>query len=284
MGRGLYRDFRSSNKACICLCLFSSGSSKGMGTSSNGRKQCVSTWPLETGLLVYVDDIILGGNSSETCAEFKAYLNSCFKIKDLGNLKYFLGIEVAWSTIGLFLNQCKFALDILKETGLTGCKPVDTPIEQNHRLGYANGSFHSDPNQYRRLVGRLLYLTITRPDITYVVHVLSQFVQQPRVEHSNGLVHVLRYLKGCPGQGILLNGENDMVLRGYYNADWASCLLTRKSVTGLYFQLGFSPILWRSKKQLTVSRSLAEAEYRDMAMATSEIVWLRRLLSELLTP
>lgn len=98
------------------------------------------------GLLVYVDDIILAGNNSEACAEFKAYLDSCFKKKDLGNLKYFLGIEVARSPAGLFLNQHKFILDILKETGLNGCKPVDTPIAQNHHLGQLNGNLFRDQN------------------------------------------------------------------------------------------------------------------------------------------
>ena len=196
------------------------------------------------GLLVYVDDIILAGNNSEACANFKVYLDKCFKIKDLGNLKYFLGIELAHAPTVVFLNQCKFVLDILKESGLIGCKPMGTPIEQNHRLGHANGVFYSHPEKYRKLVGRLLYLTITRPDITYAVHVLSQFVQQPRIEHWDGLVHVLKYVKGCPGQGILLSHEFDMVLRAYCNADWATYLLTRKSVTGLCVQPGSSPICW----------------------------------------
>lgn len=178
------------------------------------------------GLLVYVEDIILAGNNSEACANFKVHLDSCFKIKNLGNLKYFFGIEVVRSPAGLFLNERKFVLDILMETGLICCKLVDLPTEQNHRLGHANGSSYSDPIQYQRLFGWLLYLTITRPDTTYALHVLSQFVQKPQVEHWDCILCVLRYLKGCPGQGVLLSSNTDMVLRGYWDADWASCPLT----------------------------------------------------------
>ena len=151
-------------------------------------------------LLVYVDDLVLTGNSSSHCAAFKTYLNNHFKLKDLGSLKYFLGIEVARSPKGLFLSQRKYALDILTETGLLGAKPSLFPMEQKLRLSADSGAPLPDPSQYRRLIGRLIYLTITRPDITYSVHMLSQFMQDPRQGHWDAAVRVLRYLKSNPGQ------------------------------------------------------------------------------------
>ena len=153
---------------------------------------------------VYVDDLIISGNNSAALRAFKAYLSDCFHMKDLGTLKYFLGIEVARSSSGLFLCQRKYTLDIISEAGLLGSKPADFPMVQNHKLGLASGPVLSDPESYRRLVGRLIYLAVTRPDLAYSVHILSQFMQEPRKEHWEAALRVVKYLKGTPGQGILL--------------------------------------------------------------------------------
>ena len=126
-------------------------------------------------LLVYVDDLVLTGNDCDTCFTFKAYLCRCFNIKDLGPLKYFLGIEVARNSEALFLSQRKYALEIVQECGLLGAKPIDFPMETNHKLGLATWKFLEDPTQYRRLAGRLIYLTITRLELSYSIHILSQF-------------------------------------------------------------------------------------------------------------
>ena len=153
-------------------------------------------------VLVYVDDLIISGNDSAALKAFKAYLSACFHMKDLGELKYFLGIEVARNSSGILLCQRKYTLDIITEAGLLGAKPAAFPMEQNHRLGHAQGALLSDPESYRRLVGRLLYLAVTRPDLAYSVHVLSQFMQKPRQEHLDAALRAVRYLKGSPGQGI----------------------------------------------------------------------------------
>ena len=112
-------------------------------------------------LLVYVDDILVAGNNTVLCSSFKKYLDTCFQLKDMGPLKYFLGIECARSPAGILLCQRKYTLDILKECGLVGCKPVDTPLPQNHRLAYSESPHYSDPAQYRRIIGRLIYLTLS---------------------------------------------------------------------------------------------------------------------------
>ncbi|KAI5333442.1 hypothetical protein L3X38_023573 [Prunus dulcis] len=154
-------------------------------------------------------------------------------------------------------------------------------MEQNLKLNNEDGELLHNPETYRRLVGRLIYLTITRPDIVHTVHILSQFMQSPRTTHKDAADRLLHYLKGTPGQGILLSSSNNFQLRAYCDSNWASCPMTRRSTTGYFVLLGESPISWKTKKQDTVSRSSAEAEYRAMAMATCELQWLRYLLYDL---
>ncbi|KAL1198691.1 Retrovirus-related Pol polyprotein from transposon TNT 1-94 [Cardamine amara subsp. amara] len=235
----------------------------------------------ELRVLVYVDDLVIAGNSSLMIAQFKAYLSQCFHMKDLGVLKYFLGIEVARSKSGFYLCQRKYALGIIAEAGLLGSKPVLFPITQNHRLSLSTTPFLTNPEQYRRLVGRLIYLKVTRPELSYAVHTLAQFMKEPREEHLEAALRVVRYLKQNPGQGILLTSDNDFQLNGWCDSDYASCPISRRSVTGYFVQLGKSPIAWKTIKQQTVSRSSAEAEYRAMADLTSELKWLKRILKDL---
>ncbi|XP_004308267.1 PREDICTED: uncharacterized mitochondrial protein AtMg00810-like [Fragaria vesca subsp. vesca] len=207
----------------------------------------------------------LYGNSLEDITSTKKFLSSKFKLKDLGNLKYFLGIEVARSRHGIALCQRKYALEMLEDTGFLASKPSRFPVDHNLTLMQSEGSLLADPSQYRRLVGRMIYLTITRPDLAYAVHVLSQFMDKPRQPHLDAAHLVLRYLKGTLGQGILLPSTGKLELTGFCDADWARCKDTRRSVTGYCVMLGRAPISWRAKKQTTVSRSSAEAEYRSMA-------------------
>lgn len=235
-------------------------------------------------VLVYVDDLIIAGSDEDVIERFKRYLSTCFYMKDLGSLKYFLGLEVARGPQGIFLCQRKYALDIISETGLLEAKPASSPLEQNHRLALVNGAILTDPEQYRRLVGRLIYLTISRPELSYSVHVLAQFMQCPRQEHWEAATRVVRYLKSNPGQGIFLRSDSDLKLYAYCDSDWASCPLTRRSLTGYFVFLGRSPISWKTKKQATVSRSSAEAEYRSMATTISELKWLKALLIDLQVP
>ena len=129
-------------------------------------------------LLVYIDDIVLARNETNACKQFKIYLDACFSIKDLGQLKYFMGIEVAHGAKDMFLSQRKYALEIIDESDLLGTKSVDFPIEKNHKLAFATGRALNDPTRYRRFIGRFIYLTITRPDLCSVciesVHACTQ--------------------------------------------------------------------------------------------------------------
>ena len=147
-------------------------------------------------------------------------------------------------------------------------RPYPTPIEQNHGLPQVSGAPCDNLEQYRHLVGRLLYLSFTRPDLAYVVHILSQFMHQPLDAYWNAALLVVPYLKGTPGQGILLSASSALQVFSWCDSNWTSCPLTRRSLTSWIVFLGSSPISWKTKKQHIVSHSSAEAEYRSMAALT----------------
>ena len=149
-------------------------------------------------LLVYVDDILIASNDPQSVIALKESLYTEFKLKDLGNLKYFLGLEVARSSKGISLCQRKYALEILNDSGMLGSKPVLTPMEQNLKLSATDGIPLVDPSTYRRLVGILLYLTVTKPDISYSVQKLSQFMSKPTNLHLNAAHRIIRHIKGTP--------------------------------------------------------------------------------------
>lgn len=234
-----------------------------------------------TVVLLYVDDMIIAGNDEEAISQLKKFLSGCFRIKDLRPLKYFLGVEVARSKAGISICQRKYTLDILEEAGLLGVRPAKVPMEPDLVLTTTGSDALKDPARYRRLVGKLIYLTITRPDITYAVNNLNQFMQEPKLHHLKAAHRLLQYLKEAPGQGLLFPSVNQLNLIGYCDADWARCPITRRSVTGFCIFLGKSLVSWKSKKQVTVARSSAEAEYRSMAATTCELTWLRNLLTDL---
>nr|XP_016478080.1 PREDICTED: uncharacterized mitochondrial protein AtMg00810-like [Nicotiana tabacum] len=176
-------------------------------------------------------------------------LHSKFKVKDLGQLRYFLGIEVSRSKKRILLNQRKYALELISEISLSGAKPVATPIELNQKLttveydtciGKTGDSELKDNSAYQRLIGRLL--TITRPDISFAVQTLSQFMQKPKKSHMEAALRVVRYIKGAPGMELLMEAGAIDHLSAYCDSDWASCLNTRRSVTGYVVKLGNSLI------------------------------------------
>ncbi|GAU42474.1 hypothetical protein TSUD_100860 [Trifolium subterraneum] len=237
-----------------------------------------------TVILVYVDDLVLGGTDSVEIQNIKALLDAKFSIKDLGLLKYFLGFEVARTQAGISLCQRKYALDLIQDAGLLGAKPCSTPMQPQLQLHKSYGEVIFDPTTYRRLIGRLLYLTHSSLEIAYAVSKLGQFLASPTNEHMLAGLHVLRYIKNSPGQGLFFDSTSSLVLKGFSDSDWGACPDTRRSTTGFCFFLGSSLISWKSKKKNVVSRSSSEAEYRALAQTTCEGQWLKFLLQDFNIP
>lgn len=234
-----------------------------------------------TALLVYVDDIVVTGNNEKEQHELRQKLVKEFEIKELGKLKYFLGFEVAYSTQGIFISQQKYVTDLLAETGKIGCKPASTPMDPNHKLGEAKEEPSIDKRMYQRLVGKLIYLSHTRPNIAYSVSMISQFVHDSKESHLQAAYRVLHYLKGNPGKGILFKRNQNLTLEAYTDADYAGSLVDRRSTTGYCTFLGGNLVTWRSKKQNVVARSSAESEFRAIAQGLCELLWLKIILDDL---
>nr|CAN68502.1 hypothetical protein VITISV_015736 [Vitis vinifera] len=235
-----------------------------------------------TTLIIYVDDMVVTGNDPEERKALQNYLFREFEMKDLGPLKYFLGIEVSRSSEGIFLSQRKYALNLLQETGMSGCQPVNTPIGEGLKLCVELNQVSTDKGRYQRLVGRLMYLTHTRPDIAYALSVVSQYMHNPREQHMNAVMRILRYLKNASGKGILFTKNVDhQSIEVYTDADWASAVDDRRSTSGYFTFVGGNLVTWKSKKQNVVARSSAEAEFRGMALGLCEALWLRLLLQDL---
>ncbi|XP_070032694.1 uncharacterized mitochondrial protein AtMg00810-like [Nicotiana tomentosiformis] len=225
-------------------------------------------------------------------AEMKTKLQHTFKMKDLGDLKYFLGIEFARSQRGILMHQRKYTPELIYELVLGAAKPAATLIEANIKLTTKEYDEHTsnsnttddevltDISQYQILLGKLLYLTVTRPYIAYSVQTLSQFMQKPK-RHLESAQRVVRYVKNQPGQGILLSSKQRNTITAYCDVDWASCPITRKSVTRFFIKYGDSLISWKLKKQCTISRSSAEFEYKSIALIVAELVWILGLFKDI---
>lgn len=235
-------------------------------------------------LLVYVDDIILTASTPRALHHVISSLKREFSMTDLGELHHFLGINVTPNTHGLFLCQQQYALEVLERAKMLNCKPVSTPIDTQSKLSAHDGCLLDNPTLYRSLAGALQYLTLTRPDLSYAVQQVCLFMHAPRDSHMQLVKRILRYLRGTTHFGLQLYKSSPLDLVAYNDADWAGCPDTRKSMSGFCVFLGHNLLSWSSKRQATVSRSSAEAEYRGVANCVAEACWLRQLLHELRRP
>ncbi|XP_019190810.1 PREDICTED: uncharacterized protein LOC109185287 [Ipomoea nil] len=231
-------------------------------------------------LLVYVDDIIMLGSDSALIDSLLKRLSSTFKIRDLGKPTFFLGIETLSDGDSFLLSQRRYMVDILSRAGMTDCKALATPASVTQPATPTLDPF-DNPTQYRRIVGALQYLTITRPDLSFSVNRLCQFMHSPTQDHWGLLKRVLRYVKGTLDYGLRLTPSLASDLHAYSDSDWAGCPVDRKSTSGYAVFLGTNLISWLSRKQRTVTRSSTEAEYKGLADVAAEVTWVVSLLREL---
>jgi hypothetical protein len=234
-------------------------------------------------LLLYVDDIVLTASSMALLRRTISALQQEFSLRDLGQLHHFLGMHVQHTSSVLYLSQRQYMLDILDRAGMRDCKPCTTPVDINPKLS-ADGDPVSDATDFRSLAGALQYLTFTRLDICYAVQQICLHMHDPREPHLAALKRILRYIRGTLDMALLVRPSSQIELVVYSDADWAGCPDTRRSTSVYAVFHGDNLVSWSSKRQNTVSRSSAEAEYRAVANAVAEAAWIRQLLNELHSP
>ena len=232
-------------------------------------------------LLLYVDDMVLTGNNKTLLQHLLDSLKKQFRMKDMGPLSYFLGIQAHFTPTGLFLNQEKYGTDLLQAAGMLDCSPMPTPLPlQLDRVPHQDEVF-SNPTYFRSLAGKLQYLTLTRPDIQFAVNLVCQKMHEPTVSDFHLLKRILRYLKGSIQMGLYLESDSDSQLRAYCDSDWAGCQDTRRSTGGFCTFLGSNLISWSAKRQDSVARSSTEAEYRTLSDTAAELEWISGMLKTL---
>ena len=234
-------------------------------------------------VLVYVDDIIVVSSTEKATDTLLKELQNEFALKDLGDLHYFLGIEVSKVSNGILLTQDKYASDLLKRVGMSDCKAVAAPLSTSEKLSLHEGSLlgPKDATHYRSVVGALQYLTLTRPDISYSVNKVCQFLHAPTTVHWAAVKRILRYIKQCTSLGIKLLKSSSTLISAFSDADWAGSGDDRRSTGGFAIFFGSNLVSWSARKQSTVSRSSTESEYKAIADATAEVMWIQTLLREL---
>jgi histone deacetylase 1/2 len=232
-------------------------------------------------LLIYVDDIIVASSSDLATKNLLLQLNTQFAIKDLGDLHYFLGIEVQTRPTGLLLTQSKYASDLIRKVGLQHCSTCPTPLSTADKLSLQDGDplGPEDTTNYRSIVGALQYLTLTRPDISFSVNKVCQYLHAPTTSHWTAVKRILRYIQGTLQLGLTFHRSSSTLLSAFSDADWAGDLDDRRSTGGFAIFFGPNLISWSARKQATVSRSSTEAEYKSLANATAELIWLRHLFA-----
>ena len=196
-------------------------------------------------------------------------------------LRYFLKIEIARNKNGILVSQIKYVLDLLKDTGTMGCKPVNTPMDAHVKLDNKEDDQLVDKGHYQRFVVKLIYLSHTRPNIAFAVSCVSQFMHSPSKSHLDAANRILKYLKGTPRKCLMFKKNAARDVKVYLNANYVGSMTDRQSTSGYCSYVWGNLVTWRSKKQTIVSRSSAEAKLKSTALKICEVIWLKMLLNEL---
>ncbi|KAK9073378.1 hypothetical protein SSX86_007702 [Deinandra increscens subsp. villosa] len=224
---------------------------------------------------IYVDDIIFGSSSAALCKEFEGLMQSKFEMSSMGELNFFLGLQVKQTANGIFLNQSKYIQDMLKRFDMQSVSTSRTPISTSHKLNSDLSGKPVDVHLYRAMIGSLLYLTASRPDIMFSVCLCARYHYQPKESHMLAVKRIFRYLKGQPKLGLWYPKNSDFSFKAYTDSDYAGCNLDKKSTTGGCQFLGERLVSWQCKKQTCVSTSTAEAEYIAASSCCSQVLWIQ---------
>ncbi|GJS66464.1 retrovirus-related pol polyprotein from transposon TNT 1-94 [Tanacetum coccineum] len=229
---------------------------------------------------IYVDDIIFASTDPKDCDRFSNEMSSKFQMSMMGQISFFLGLQISQNPRGIFINQSKYANEILKKFDLHKSDPVDTPMVERTKLDEDLSGIPVDQTKYRSMIGSLMYLTASRPDLVFAVCMCARYQSRPTKKHLEAVKRVFRYLQGTINMGLWYPKDTAMALTAYADADHAGCQDTRRSTSGSAQFLGDKLVSWSSKKQTSTSISSTEAEYIAMSGCCAQILWMRSQLSD----
>ncbi|GJR06080.1 retrovirus-related pol polyprotein from transposon TNT 1-94 [Tanacetum coccineum] len=229
---------------------------------------------------IYVDDIIFAASTPELCDLFAKIMCSKFKMSMMGKISFFLGLQISQSPRGIFINQSKYALESLKKYGFESCDPVDTPMVEKSKLDEDKEGKAVDPSHYRGMIGTLLYLTASRPDLQFAICMCARYQARPTEKHLNAVKRIFRYLKGTVHRGLWYPKDSSIALTAFADADHAGCQDTRRSTSGSIQLLGDRLVSWSSKRQKSAAISSTEAEYIALSGCCAQVLWMRSQLTD----
>ncbi|KAJ9539037.1 hypothetical protein OSB04_031770 [Centaurea solstitialis] len=229
---------------------------------------------------VYVDDIIFGSTSKDLCKKFETIMTQEFKMSMMGEINFFLGLQVKQFSDGIFINQSKYIFDLLKKYDMSSCNSIGTPMATGNKIGPDHEGKDVDLRTYRGMVGSLMCLTASRPDIMFATCVCARYQAKPKESHLAAVKRIFRYLKGTPYYGLWYPKGLGFELQAYSDADYGGCNMDRRSTSGHIQLLGNKLVSWASKKQQCVSTSTAESEYVAAASCCSQVLWMQTQLRD----
>jgi len=229
---------------------------------------------------IYVDDIIFGSSSDKLCKEFEAVMKNKFEMSSMGEMKFFLGLQVDQMQNGIFIHQTKYVQDLLNRFMMTDTKYTTTPLPVNHGIGPDATGDPVDSTLYRSMIGSLMYLTASRPDIMFPTCLCARYQSAPKVSHLIDVKRILRYLKTYPDIGLWYPRDDNFELTAFSDSDYGSCKLNAKSTTAGCQFFGSRLVTWQCKKQTTVSTSTCEAEYVAASSCCSQVLWIQQQMRD----
>jgi len=229
---------------------------------------------------IYVDDIIFGSTNDSLCKEFSLDMQSKFEMSMMGELNYFMGLQIKQTKEGIFINQAKYCKELIKRFEMESAKHMTTPMSTGCYLDKDESGQSIDMKQYRGMIGSLLYLSASRPDIMFSVCMCARFQSNPKQSHLSAVKRIIIYLLGTINLGLWYPKNSTCNLIGYFDSDFARSKTDRKSTSGTCQFIGSALVSWHSKKQNSVALSIAEAEYISAGSCCAQILWMKQQLSD----